>query len=53
MPRGKELEQLPMANILPGAGKDTGKYDRTVLEGSPQQIQPEPSDINKDNEDMV
>ena len=53
MPRGKELEQLPMANIAPGAGKDAGKYNREVLGGTVQQEQPQPSDIEKENEDMV
>lgn len=53
MPRGKELEQLPMANIAPGAGKDASKFDRKVLGGVVPQTQPEPSDIEKENEDMV
>jgi len=53
MPRGKELEQLPMANIAPGAGKDAGGYKREVLGSMVQKTQPEPSDIEKENEDMV
>ncbi|WP_423798795.1 hypothetical protein [Neobacillus sp. SAB-20_R2A] len=53
MPRGKELEQLPMSNIAPGAGKDPGKYDREVLGTITQQAQPQPADLEKENEDMV
>jgi predicted nucleotidyltransferase len=54
MPRGKELEQLPMANISPGAGKDASRNNRRELFGSNVQgEQPEPSDIDKENEDMV
>jgi hypothetical protein len=53
MPRGKELEQLPMANIAPGAGKDAGFYNREVLGSIVQNDQPEPADIEKENEDMV
>ncbi|MDQ0213953.1 hypothetical protein J2S13_000348 [Oikeobacillus pervagus] len=33
MPRGKELKQLPMANIAPGAGKDPSPHNRKNLEG--------------------
>lgn len=33
MPRGKELEQLPMSNIAPGAGEDSTKMDRENLQG--------------------
>ena len=53
MPRGKELEQLPMSNIAPGAGKDASSINREVLGGSVREIQPQPSDIDKENEDMV
>jgi hypothetical protein len=53
MPRGKELEQLPMANIAPGAGKDASNRNREVLGSIVQQAQPEPSDIEKENEDMM
>ncbi|MEW9051043.1 MAG: hypothetical protein AB2392_07785 [Neobacillus sp.] len=52
MPRGKELEQLPMANIAPGAGKDASKANRGTLGGLVQHEQPRPSDIEKENEDM-
>jgi hypothetical protein len=53
VPRGKELEQLPMSNIAPGAGKDASKANREVLSGMVQQTQPQPSDIEKENEDMI
>lgn len=53
MPRGKELEQLPMANIAPGAGKDASKLERQILSGNVPQTQPQPSDIERENEDMV
>jgi len=53
MPRGKELEQLPMANIPPGSGKDASSTNREVLGSIVQNVQPEPSDIEKENEDMV
>jgi hypothetical protein len=53
MPRGKELEQLPMANIAPSAGQDAAKTNREVLEGMMRQDQPEPSDIERENEDMI
>lgn len=35
MPRGKELEQLPMAHIAPGAGRGLGKWDRESLKEAP------------------
>lgn len=53
MPRGKELEQLPMANIAPGAGKDASNTNREVLESIVQQDQPRPGNVEKENEDMV
>jgi hypothetical protein len=53
MPRGKELEQLPMANIAPGAGKDASNTNREILESIVQQDQPQPGDVEKENEDMV
>jgi hypothetical protein len=31
MPRGKELEQLPMSNIAPGAGEDPMPTDRDII----------------------
>lgn len=33
MPRGKELEQLPMANTLPGMGEDSSEFKREILTG--------------------
>ncbi|MCM3568903.1 hypothetical protein [Neobacillus mesonae] len=53
MPRGKELEQLPMSHILPGAGEDPDTYNRKVLGSIVQNVQPEPGEIDKENEDMV
>lgn len=53
MPRGKELEQLPMANTAPGTGKDQGRYRREILESIEQNEQPEPKDIDRENEDML
>ncbi|WP_312472724.1 hypothetical protein [Neobacillus sp.] len=53
MPRGKELEQLPMANITPGTGKDATNNNREVLGSIISKEQPQPSDIDKENEDMV
>ncbi|WML53702.1 hypothetical protein RCG17_03215 [Neobacillus sp. PS3-12] len=53
MPRGKELEQLPAGNVAPGAGKDQGRYHRKILESIEQNEQPQPSEISKENEDMI
>ncbi len=53
LPRGKELEQLPMANTIPGAGKDSGKFNREVLGTIVQDVQPQPNEIEKENEDMI
>lgn len=53
MPRGKELEQLPMSNIAPGAGMDHGKFNRKSFTGIVKKEQPEPADIEKENEDMI
>jgi hypothetical protein len=53
MPRGKELEQLPAGNVAPGAGKDRGRYNREILESIEQNEQPQPSEISKENEDMM
>jgi hypothetical protein len=50
MPRGKELSQLPKSNTKIDVGTNT----REVLgKGYDQQIKPQPSDINKENEDMI
>jgi len=53
VPRGKELEQLPMANIAPGAGKDAGKYNREVLGSIVQKEQPQPSENKTETEDTI
>jgi hypothetical protein len=49
LPRGKELEQLPMANTMPGMGKDRSKFDRDVLTGITTDERPLPSKVNKEN----
>ncbi|WP_173719813.1 hypothetical protein [Bacillus massilinigeriensis] len=43
MPRGKELEQLPMANVAPSIGDNQSKYNRVKLNGVIQEEQPKPS----------
>lgn len=53
MPRGKELEQLPMAATSPSIGKDEGAFARKSLEGLEQKQQPEPAEVEKENEDMI
>lgn len=53
MPRGKELEQLPAGKVAPGAGKDAGRFQREILESIEQNEQPQPSEISKENEDML
>ncbi|WP_170169168.1 hypothetical protein [Mesobacillus subterraneus] len=47
MPRGKELEQLPMANTLPGMGEDRSNFNRQVLTGMTTDERPMPSKENK------
>lgn len=49
LPSGKELEQLPMANTLPGAGKDTSKMNRTTLTGVTESDLPKPAQVSKKN----
>lgn len=49
LPRGKELEQLPMANTLPGAGRDTSKMNRTGLTGMTEGDMPKPAQASKKN----
>ncbi|WP_169797594.1 hypothetical protein [Neobacillus fumarioli] len=53
MPRGKKLEQLPMAHSAPGAGKNASQFDREVLESIVSKEQPQPSEIERENEDMI
>ncbi|MCM3585245.1 hypothetical protein M3182_05745 [Mesobacillus maritimus] len=48
MPRGKELEQLPMANTLPGMGEDRSKYNRTVLGSIVSGEQPQPAKVKNE-----
>lgn len=45
MPRGKELEQLPMANTLPGMGEDRSKFDRDVMTGFTADVRPIPAKL--------
>ncbi|WP_174727966.1 hypothetical protein [Mesobacillus harenae] len=45
MPRGKELEQLPMANTLPGMGDDQSKFNRQIISGITEDEQPQPAKI--------
>ena len=49
MPRAKELEQLPMANTLPGMGKDRSKFDRNVLTGITEDERPMPAKVKEEN----
>jgi hypothetical protein len=49
LPRGKELEQLPMANTLPGMGEDRSKFDRDVLTGITTDVRPEPAKVKEEN----
>lgn len=53
MPRGKEMEQLPLAHIAPGTGEDASKFDRKILGTIVSKEQPQPSEVEKENEDMV
>lgn len=47
MPRGKELEQLPMANSLPGMGEDRSKYNREILTGITENAGTQPAEGSK------
>ncbi|EIJ78132.1 hypothetical protein PB1_11249 [Bacillus methanolicus PB1] len=47
MPRGKELEQLPMSNTPPGMGDSQSKMNRTSLEGITSTDSPSPSQISR------
>ncbi|WP_200792867.1 hypothetical protein [Bacillus massilinigeriensis] len=44
MPEGKELEQLPMANTLPGMGDDESKFSREKLVSLPSKDIPRPAE---------
>ncbi|WP_175384336.1 hypothetical protein [Bacillus sp. FJAT-27225] len=48
MPRGKELQQLPMSTIAPGAGKDRGPFERQSLKSVARDTQPQPSSIRNE-----
>jgi len=48
MPRGKELEQLPMANTAPSIGRNPSKFDREVLASNVGGEQPMPSKVEKE-----
>ncbi|WP_191090617.1 hypothetical protein [Niallia endozanthoxylica] len=49
MPRGKELEQLPMSNIsAPSIGDDGSKFNRTNLSGITREERPSPSKVGKE-----
>lgn len=48
MPRGKELEQLPMSNVAPSMGEDRSKYNREVLGSIVGGEQPKPSKTKKE-----
>ncbi|MEQ2526609.1 hypothetical protein WMO40_07845 [Bacillaceae bacterium CLA-AA-H227] len=48
MPRGKEIEQLPMSNIAPSIGKDASSTNREVLGSIVDGDQPKPSNVKKE-----
>jgi hypothetical protein len=50
MPRDKELSQLPKSNTTVDVGTNTKEVLR---KGFDQQIKPKPSDMDKENEDMI
>ncbi|WP_213367746.1 hypothetical protein [Mesobacillus boroniphilus] len=50
MPRGKELEQLPMGNTLPVMGEDRSKFDRDVLTGITSDERPRPAKVKEENQ---
>lgn len=43
MPRGKELEQLPISNTLTGMGEDRSRLNREVLTGITEEERPKPA----------
>ncbi|MBE3570582.1 MAG: hypothetical protein IMW92_10850 [Bacillales bacterium] len=47
MPRGKELEQLPMSNIAPGAGEDPGRFQRRDIKSGPKREGKNEKKINR------
>jgi hypothetical protein len=50
MPRGKELSQLPKSNTTIDVGTNTNDV---LKKGFGQQIKPQPSEVDKENEDMI
>jgi hypothetical protein len=50
LPRGKELEQLPIANTLPGMGEDRSKFDRDILTGITNNVRTMPAKVEEDQE---
>jgi hypothetical protein len=50
LPRGKELEQLPMANTMPGMGKDRSSFDRDVLTGITADERPMPAIVKEEDQ---
>jgi hypothetical protein len=50
LPRGKELEQLPMANALPGIGEDRSKFDRDILTGITADERAMPAKVKEENQ---
>ena len=50
MPRGKELSQLPKSDTTIDVGTNTKDVLR---KGFDQKVKPQPSDIDKENEDMI
>lgn len=50
MPRGKELSQLPKSDTTIDVGTNTKDL---LKKGFDQQITPQPSNIDKENEDMI
>ncbi|MEH7124402.1 hypothetical protein V7127_14345 [Bacillus sp. JJ1773] len=48
MPRGNELEQLPMANVAPGAGDDSSLMDRELLRGITEEEEAAPAKVGKE-----
>lgn len=51
MPRGKELEQLPMATTLPGAGEDQSNFTREILSSVTSDERPTPAKIAEEEKE--
>jgi hypothetical protein len=43
LPSGKELEQLPMTNTLPGMGENRGPFEKESLSSFVEEVRPQPS----------